>query len=738
MSFLSNCCQCDPAQCIFQDDFNTNDLRWDDYDASGNEGGAGYSVDTGAGVLNATGTGSYTITVTPSPAFISVDAELIDNGTQTESGVTVRRADSTENISLVRVWGTADAYELRQGSTVLQSFTATGATVVRLVITDAASGTTDIEAWVGGVLQHTETGVTFVAPDAIHVGAISNSGGQWEYIKVSPCPVDGRCPTTHECQHGIAGFDPVTLPVLWQMTVPDFDPAGTGGECDPEDPVPNVCRTASSPFGTNEWVLINGSRSVSYDICDDDPNSDWIGPYRRFSTGVPCQFFSIFLDNFAARTSCDPFVPGISAGPVPVGKRPVAFEQIFCGCPSRASRTACTFGSTLPPIWSAFVTDPVNNGTTGSPVWEIKIQVQGVVTSGAAGDDAASYESSFFPIDHDFANGGPVSVNKTNELNEGADCQWPASLTLNPNGEEALRKYSSCPDDCIPLNPHAPGQLTIRWFIGTSGFFCDVLTPNFNETTFSWEFSGTVQGECSDGTLTSAEVLIRCRELEEGEVRNWYVEITESGTSTTDIFLLEVVNGDEFRGDFSGQTTGLCGGAALAGQIDACDGPSQITEMPSWLSCCPDVTINDVCCRPLFDPNQRELRAIGNIACTSGTETGDCIATEETMVLRTADLASGHSLSLVESEGYFFGELPFITFGSQDFLLIVWCQDGGQGAAILDKSDESVLSQPNITSFTCPDDTTSLQIELDNAYPQSVVCCDPFGGEDFTVTITEI
>src|SRR5690606_2595263 len=91
-------------------------------------------------------------------------------GVGASAGVTIRRADSSDNISLWWLGGTS--WELRQGSTVLESL-AHAAGAFKLVLKTPLDPTTDVEVWIGASLVHTESAVAFVAPSELwHVGLI--------------------------------------------------------------------------------------------------------------------------------------------------------------------------------------------------------------------------------------------------------------------------------------------------------------------------------------------------------------------------------------------------------------------------------------------------------------------------------------------------------------------------------------------------------------------------------------
>lgn len=726
---ISKCCGCagdaaNPTQCIFEDNFEEEDIRWDDYGDDGTEDGAGFALDDVAGTMTATGDGSLTLLIDPPTGnkVISVEALLIDDTTQTESGVTIRRADSDSNISLVRVWAVTDGYELRQGSTVLEAFTAAGTTQVKLIIKTPLAGTTDVECWVGGVLAHTEAGVTFSVPDELNVGLIALDGGEWDWVKVSPCPAGSSCAPYNVCSDAAA-------PMFWSLNAD-----GVGG--DAGSPATG-CESSNECLGLQgDWILASAPMAgflVNDEFGDILPQqwatgSDLLCSYR------PVAYPEKYLQLIGKYK--EQFPPFEETPELPSGVLPQIYH-VPCGISALESGK-----------WIA--TDRTNQAIFGNRgeyfPWTAAIVEDGgqfKVTCGAVlawttdfsgnnweepPDVFASYESALFDSTHDFTV-DPIVLN----LISSGGCTFPATITLTPNGDLRVFRYAAgCPEEtCVPpLDPNASAMMTGIVTPGTStatdNGFCGFLEASFNEDTLSWEWLGVMtfdadQEPCgpTQSLVNTFNVQIKCMERVEGEGRRWWLIV--SGPNGPDEYLpIENITEGQFSGEASGTINNICGETAFVGLLGECD------DSDHPLAAC-YTGDGSLCCLTSLRAEGEIVE--GTIPCSF---TWQCQDSDEPISLGYAKgevLCSGSPiLGIGPEDEYYLGEWPYnVPFDAVS--LLVWCDGGTMKAYALD-SNNCPLSPSPISSVVWDSATLTGEINLTSSIPR---CCGP-GGNEAAVT----
>lgn len=572
--------------------------------------------------------------MTPNPLYISVSATFHKLDSETASGVTVG-----DDLSLVRIWGETDTWELRQGETVLETFTASGNSV-KLLIPDLTGETVNVECYVGGVLVHTEEAVAYELPDRLYLGVTADgdeptSGGAFDSVTVSPCPIN--CTTHAKCLGSIFGGGApidVDLPLFWDCNIEitgSFPVSGVQvedgtplGEFDnplpPENPDselfrPFSCEVPCSDFG-GEWTLLNdGYIAITPDwspVGGCTYTSAYKGPsqvliradqyldslaspiinYTRAFGIIPPD--TATLHTFADFEANQPHVINGNAYDFPNScEIPRTFSYTFFNPVDVGAPTYLHVGS----IWRLEV-----NGV-GNEDGDIQIDMYTADGNTLAPQGVAWYRATV-PKTFDFLN-DPLVVTKYEPLSSGDygdygnGCTYPSSITLNLFGTASsgnsffTKLLAKCETTCQTKLNHRGTHVIQGEFGLFDASFCTELTAKFNNDTFSWEWTGSAILEDTPCGPIVVDFAIECKALHSDQNANWWLVISHNGTETN--LPLEVIDEDTFSTTASG-TVDVCGLGAFVASTQT------ITEDDATGTLCDPRTLVERYCDPSCPP----------------------------------------------------------------------------------------------------------------------------------------
>ena len=558
--YLPWCGPCDcngggDEQCVHTDALESMDTRWEEINLE-----ASHNPDTDIIVATGEGIGSLTKEVTPNPIYISVSATVYDPGGSTSTGVTIRRADSDSNISLVRVWGTVDGFELRKGSTVLEAFTASSGSspTIKIKIPDLTGATVDVECYVDGVLIHTETGVAFSLPERLNLGLIAEDVGGWTSAGMSPCPLPG-CGSDNTCP----------IPISWKVNV-----SGVAGDLnqvhrDAEGQI-YYCACDRHPFFPDKPILpncdvINGmyrvlnDKYVSYVTNFSSGGSAWTIAGDELNCSTASSVFG--TRKYQANAVPSPYSPeGTYPAKSAYVDRTLQTFSIYPPCGFRFTHTWVNFagfGAIAPAVTVSYGDDLLGGGKVIAARLYISLGSGNADGCGlATGALVATYESAVEPTDDLINEPIMLSLVHSTELCDSV----PGSLTLTPQGEDDTftRVLLGCESPCFPLATDGI-QVVTGHFGGVGVSFCEELTKTFNETTQSWEWMASTifdtTGNDPDCGVINVDFAIKCLAKEEGQARQWWFIISHAGQDT--YLPYEPTAPEIFEGSASG-TVNVC------------------------------------------------------------------------------------------------------------------------------------------------------------------------------------
>lgn len=509
---LSGCCCGGPPCVTHKDEWESyyNLLRYQLADTPG--GSTPISVDGWVpGVsVSLDGEGSFTVDIAAPTAALEVGSLITSLGVGASAGVTVRRADSADSISLWWLGGTS--WELRQGSTVLESIVhAAGA--FKLVLKTPLDPTTDVEVWIGASLVHTESAVAFVAPSELwHVGLITEGEATFSYLETTPCPKIIDCEPPGGCLPTVGTVEPPIVPVVWSFSVPAINNLSGDTECD--------------LWGDDDFVLVNKWASVGYDYFD---SNQWRTPIQTIDNVDPlpgdaevyplmCEWIAV-IPSFDHRVfECSGEIPPA----VPPGKLPV--KWITCAFGNAAGNHPTSAG-TLGPAWMLTL-QYRNLGTLLAPDMEYRVWLSKQDVTGSTADYLGAW------VKYNAADIISGAFVLSLVQNSGCD-DLPATITVTAGGEDAIaRRVLECWDTaCTPPVTPQPGFEYILDLIfddGTDIYERRVcMGVSFDEATGSWEWSGFIDpwGHPTCGTIPLSDYKIHCVEPEEGALKQWVLSI---------------------------------------------------------------------------------------------------------------------------------------------------------------------------------------------------------------------
>lgn len=534
------CGDCDPCgACVYSDPFSERRVG---YETNATPSGTAPEFTVASGVLTGTGDGSYT-RPTPKPSAgttVFVEASVSDPGGSTSTGVTVRAATADERVSLSRVWGVSDGYELRWwdgSSEQTASFTSSGAQPIKLEIAPTVTpGEYDLKAYVGGVLEHTESGIAIEWPDLLNLGVIAEGGGEWDDLRFSPCPFQG-CDHFYSCGGS-------KLPAAMELSVPS-----AGGSAD-------AC-------WIGDFVLVSPANPgfVGTDIVygyDADGELAPISFYPAAFAGV-CQFVSVKASNII-RMAERYFDEGLN--------------RYLCDPTDEPYRASSLAAAEHVPLWLGGVTLSGSVLTLRANCYLID-RTNGNNPSGWFVVGMASYDADFALGDvldeNDTLTGSPFTLNKRFS---DPNADFPGTVTLAIPAFEAVKEYIGC-ERCEPLTDAPTIVLTLP-FGGTGGTPREVclgrsVDPETDDVTWG-------------GAATLLELNVGCDELDatftvecvapgEGYRPRWVLTIeTAEGSESFD---LTVLSGRflPLSATVSGTVTVLCDDRTLSGTtLEGCTG----------------------------------------------------------------------------------------------------------------------------------------------------------------------
>ncbi len=383
--------------------------------------------------------------------------------------------------------------------------------------------------YIGGALVHTETAVAFVMPDVLNLGVAIDGEATVDWVEVSPCPT--VCNMWQSCLPPGGDIDAPLLPATWGLTIPKFTNESDVCEIAPD------CREY---YYSGDFVF--SGRNVSAFNLD---TGQWV-------------------DLVDSACGWVPIVPGrheggMGTGPPPEGRWglwhsggcPIDHDQWFpftyAYDPDMTGSTTYSLGIQWQDV-----------GSPGSPSWEYRFQLWRFDPM------IVEYVSAWLPIGSVAVHDAPVTLN---HVQSPPGCiSWPATLDIIPNGphEAVARQVAGCETACTPPVTPQPGFEYFIWltFEDEDGDFWDYpvcLGVDYNDTTGSWEWAGLSDGGDTHptcGALPSIEVKIHCVEPDEGESKQWVMDITSSlGTAR----LLQVED-PEMGNIFEGTSDYMCSG----------------------------------------------------------------------------------------------------------------------------------------------------------------------------------
>ena len=530
------CCEQCTRRYNFDDSLGSMDVaQFRAYDDPGGTTPVTVYWDYGAEELDIEGEGCYAVEIIPASVTIKTIhvAAMVTALTTGSVGVTIRRPESDESISLWWLGGTS--YELRHGTTVLESITHTAATdELKLELTTPKDPTTDVLVYIGGALVHTESAVAFVMPDVLNLGVAIDGEATVDWVEVSPCPP--VCGTSSDCD-AIAG---VPIPKIWTVEVPATTDSGSG------------CTDYCASFaGTFRLLTIKELAAlVWFDDGATPMPANWywrtgeVSDYRAHIFGdFYCAFAQIRNTkgvDVSYWLDYNPAVYGQPENAIDPAAWPID-ARLICHDPPHPSFPYSGVGGTgLELAWVlGFELDPINptaNYRLSLVTLYRRSDIAGIAEYGV------KYSSSYYlTSDPTPLQGGPITLNLDGSL-DGAPlttgCEFPATVTVTP-GTDAEFMGRLCETGCTPPVTPQPGQaycmsVTLVDEADTPITYSVSMVAGYNETTGSWEWTGFIDSweHPTCGMMDLATHKIHCVEPEEGASKQWVLDITTSnGTS---------------------------------------------------------------------------------------------------------------------------------------------------------------------------------------------------------------
>lgn len=520
--------------------------------------------DYGAEELDIEGEGCYAVEIIPASVTLKTIhvAAMVAALTTGGVGVTIRRPESDESISLWWLGGTS--YELRHGTTVIETITHTAATdEIKLELTTPKDPTTDVLVYIGGALVHTETAVAFVMPDVLNLGVAIDGEATVDWVEVSPCPP--VCGTSSDCD-AIAG---VPIPKIWTVEVPSTTDSGSG------------CTGYCASFAGTFRLLARKEVSV-LEWFDDGATPQPLNWYWRTS-GVSffdnpflgdfyCSFIQI-RDTKEVDVSYwmdhDPFVYGQPENTIDPTTWPID-ARLICADPAHPPfpYTGLSSGGTAMAWVLGFELDPINptaNYRLSLVTFYRKSEIAGIAEYGVKYSSAYYLTNDPTPLQ-----GGPITLNLDGSLDGSplvTGCTFPASVTVTP-GTDAEFMGRLCETGCTPPVTPQPGScylinITLADEDGGDWDYSLPLGLQYDEDSGSWYWEGGslsaypyVHDTC--GPLPEFDIKIHCVEPEEGASKQWVMDFTTSGGS--DRYPMAWFDVEETIPEFEGTTDLMCSG----------------------------------------------------------------------------------------------------------------------------------------------------------------------------------
>lgn len=536
--FISQCCGCAGKQCTrrynFDDSLSSMDVaQFRAYDDPGGSTPVTVYWDYGAEELDIEGEGCYAVEIIPASVTLNTIhvAAMVAALTTGSVGVTIRRPESAESISLWWLGGTS--YELRHGTTVLESITHTAATdELKLELTTPKDPTTDVLVYIGGALVHTESAVAFVMPDVLNLGVAIDGEATVDWVEVSPCPP--VCGTSSDCD-AIAG---VPIPKIWTVEVPATTDSGSG--------CTGYCESFAGTF------RLLARKEVSFIGPAFDLSGDWVWQTAGVSfldndvlADLTCAFVQIRDTKDGGEAYWIANNPGSYSQPINAmdpATWPIE-SRMFCVDPAHPTMPYLTDLDWQVLAWVfGFELDPLNPTTNYrlSMVTYYRVPVGG---GGAPAQYGVKYSSAYYlTSDPTPLQGGPITLNLDGTLDGSpgtTGCTFPATVTVTP-GTDAEFMGRLCETGCDPPVTPQPGQnlcmqVTLADADATPINYSVTMVVSFNEATGSWEWAGSLIDPWEHptcGTIPASDYKIHCVEPEEGAAKQWVLDITTSnGTS---------------------------------------------------------------------------------------------------------------------------------------------------------------------------------------------------------------
>lgn len=551
------CCGCGNKETQCARRYNFTDypyLQWDLVDDPGGATPVHLVWDHINYQLDIEGEGSATVRATANLKTISIAAE-IQSLTSGSAGVTVRRVDSAESISLWWMGGTS--YELRHGTTVLESIVGSGSGEIKLELATPREATTDVLVYTGGTLAHTESAVAFVMPDVLHLGMIVDGEATFEWVELSPCPI-------HDCKPYVVGCPPSDqveiaplMPQYWRLNVPAFE---DGNEiCDRTQDHTKFCYQGLYSGG---HLLLSGDNVVHVNTSDDP------GDWKDAVTPEGCIWYKVEesrgIDPYPYPFS-EPLTPpngkyGTSAGAICTLIPNVPGEPLEW----HYERVA---GWQVRTEWRNTATFP------DPPVYEHRFVLTCVISythepnGGVNLTEWVDYNSAWFSTTSVENHDQDITLTRDGDGHT-SRCLYvpfPETLTIKPVGSTAIdydtfKPIVGCGESCEPPMTPVTGVEYFTWITfedenGELWEYPTCLGIAYNETTGSWEWSGSstqghVHSTCGvlPDDILGFQVKIHCVEPAEGASKQWVMDITTPGGTARLLQVDDVVHGYIFEG----------------------------------------------------------------------------------------------------------------------------------------------------------------------------------------------
>ncbi len=566
------CCGGSQPICVSQVNLWEDGLSLDEVDDPDGTIPVDSEYDDNVNAFMISGEGSVTVKVTDVIDTVHVYAH-ITSLVSGSAGVTIRRIDSDDSISLWWLGGTS--YELRQGSTVLESIVGSGLTAkMKLELSTPLSTTTDVLVYINDVLVHTEIGVAFTLPDILNLGLVVSGEASVIELEVKPCYIPCRL-SDYVCSD-------LGLPTFWKVEASGIgNPTGTPIPCSDGVTTFDPCVVLNGTYrcANQRRVVANfegpGSEPAWFiDPFGTGPNTLW--PYCVFPSTMPGPFAA--YSEMATSGGMKPLPP------VPLGKLPYMGRGINgandtlpppydCEGDLRSSGYSvttmagtCEVGVDTEPGGT-----PLEDGF-GNPLARVHVVFRMMVDDTPEPWWVTIRYSKDFRIDTtDF-----LTDNLTLDFESSDGCgSYPSTVTIIPDPVDTdedktyAKMLLGCErSDCTP--PVAP-QLGSCYIINITladedGGVWEYQLPlgvQFNENTGGWEWSGGTLGDYpyihdTCGPLPDFDIKIHCVESEEGEAKQWVLDFTTDDSS--DRFPMTWQDESQTLPEFEGETGLMCSG----------------------------------------------------------------------------------------------------------------------------------------------------------------------------------